>query len=342
MQKYQDVIIAAGLPVSGASVLVRPTGVTTSTSVIYSDSGTTTKTNPTTTDGNGRFTFYGANGRYDLVYSGGTPTITPGTMSDVMLEDVPLSNLSELSTASAARDNIGLGSAAVVSTSTLLQKINDLSDLGTASNARANLGLGSAAVVSTAAFLQAVNNLSELSTSTLPGIARANLGLGSAAVVSTSTFFQRNNNLSDVTSTASAQANLGLVIGTNVQAFSTGIVTSTGTNTFSAAQRGAVVALASTGQIAPNLGAANNFSLAMTVNTTLATPTNIVAGQSGRIAITQNSTAMTLAYDSAFWKFAAGATATLSTATAVGTVDVLRYYTITSTSAECEMRNGVA
>jgi len=306
MQKYQDVIIAAGLPVSGASVLVRPTGVTTSTSVIYSDSGTTTKTNPTTTDGNGRFTFYGANGRYDLVYSGGTPTITPGTMSDVMLEDVPLSNLSELSTASAARDNIGLGSAAVVSTSTLLQKINDLSDLGTASNARTNLGLGS------------------------------------AAVVSTSTFFQRNNNLSDVTSTASAQANLGLVIGTNVQAFSTGIVTSTGTNTFSAAQRGAVVALASTGQIAPNLGAANNFSLAMTVNTTLATPTNIVAGQSGRIAITQNSTAMTLAYNSAFWKFAAGATATLSTATAVGTVDVLRYYTITSTSAECEMRNGVA
>ena len=306
MQKYQDVIIAAGLPVSGASVLVRPTGVTTSTSVIYSDSGTTTKTNPTTTDGNGRFTFYGANGRYDLVYSGGTPTITPGTMSDVMLEDVPLSNLSELSTASAARDNIGLGSAAVVSTSTLLQKINDLSDLGTASNARTNLGLGS------------------------------------AAVVSTSTFFQRNNNLSDVTSTASAQANLGLVIGTNVQAFSTGIVTSTGTNTFSAAQRGAVVALASTGQIAPNLGAANNFSLAMTVNTTLATPTNIVAGQSGRIAITQNSTAMTLASNSAFWKFAAGATATLSTATAVGTVDVLRYYTITSTSAECEMRNGVA
>jgi len=306
MQKYQDVIIAAGLLVSGASVLVRPTGVTTSTSVIYSDSGTTTKTNPTTTDGNGRFTFYGANGRYDLVYSGGTPTITPGTMSDVMLEDVPLSNLSELSTASAARTNIGLGSAAVVSTSTLLQKINDLSDLGTASNARTNLGLGS------------------------------------AAVVSTSTFFQRNNNLADVTSTASAQANLGLVIGTNVQAFSTGIVTSTGTNTFSAAQRGAVVALASTGQIAPNLGAANNFSLAMTVNTTLATPTNIVAGQSGRIAITQNSTAMTLAYNSAFWKFAAGATATLSTATAVGTVDVLRYYTITSTSAECEMRNGVA
>lgn len=293
MQKYQDTILsAAGQPVAGASVLVRPTGITTSTSVIYSDSGTTTKANPTATDQNGRFSFYGANGRYDLVYSG--VGMVAGTAVDVMLEDVPLSNLQELSTASAARTNLGLGAAAVVSTSAFLQKANDLGDLGTASNARANLGLGSAAVVSTSAFLQTANRLSELSTSTLPQTARANIGAAS----------------------------------------------STSSQSFSGGQRGAVVALASTGQIAPDLGASNNFSLAMTVNTTLAAPTNPQPGQSGRIAITQNSTAKTLAFNT-FWKFSGG-TGTLSTATAIGTTDVLRYYTLTTTSAECEMRNGLA
>lgn len=294
MQKYQDFIIAAGIAVSGASVLVRPTGGT-STSVIYSD-GTTTKANPTVTGTDGKFSFYAANGRYDLVYSGGIPAIASGTLTDVMLEDVPLSNLSELTTASAARSSLGLGSAAVVSTSSFLQKANDLSDLSTASNARNNLGLGAAAVSSTSSFLQAVNNLSELSTSTLPQTARANIGAAS----------------------------------------------STSSQTISGGQRNAVVALASTGQITPDFSAGNNFSLAMTVNTTLAKGTNAQPGQSGFIAITQNSTAKTLAYDNTFYKFAGGSTATLSTATVVGTLDVLRYNVMTSTSAECEMRNGLA
>ena len=80
----------------------------------------------------------------------------------------------------------------------------------------------------------------------------------------------------------------------------------------------------------------------MTVNTTLAKGTNARVGQEFRVTVFQNSTAKTLAYDSSFYKFAGGSTATLSTATAVGTTDVLRGYVITSTSAECEMRNGIA
>jgi len=271
VQKYQDVILNTLLaPVAGASVLVRPTG-SVSTSTIYAAStGTAVAANPITADSNGRFSFYGANGRYDLVVSGSFIATT--TYTDIMLEDVPLSNLSELSTASSARNN---------------------------------------------------------------------LGLGSAAVISTSSFLQTANNLSDIPVAATARASLGLIIGTNVQAFDSANVVSTSTNTFTKAQRGAVVALASTGQIAPDMNAGNNFSLSMTVNTTMAAGTNVVAGQLGRIVITQNSTAKTLAFNT-FWKFPGGTTGTLSTATAAGTTDVLEYYVMTTTSAECVMRNGLA
>lgn len=51
-------------------------------------------------------------------------------------------NLSDLNSASAARTNLGLGSAAVQNTSFFLQTANNLSDLASASSARGNLGLG--------------------------------------------------------------------------------------------------------------------------------------------------------------------------------------------------------
>ena len=256
MQRYQDVILNSnGQPVSGAAVVVRATGTSTAAATIYgTNTGTSTRANPLTADSNGRFWFYGTNGRYDLVVSGSYITTT--TAADVMLEDVPLTNLAELSTASSARDNLGLGSAAVVSTATFLKVANNLSDIANSTSARINLG--------------------------------------------------------DYT---------------------------TATNTWSKGQRGAVVVLASTGQITPDFNASNNFSLAMSVNTTLATPTNVAAGQAGCIAITQNATAKTLALSS-FWKFAGTLTGTLSTAT--GVTDVLTYYAFSTSAAASSMLNNVA
>jgi hypothetical protein len=106
-------------------------------------------------------------------------------------------------------------------------------------------------------------------------------------------------------------------------------------NTFTGAQRGSVTALTSTAaSIAINLATNNNFSHATTENTTLAAPSNAVAGQSGFITITQGATPRTLAYNT-FYKFAGGTIPTL-TATASAT-DVLAYYVAASNFATCQL-----
>jgi hypothetical protein len=85
MQKYQDVVLKPdGTVIQGASVLVQSyPGAVTST--IYSDDGVTVQANPMTTDGLGRFGFYAANGRYQLVVSG--DSVAQYTMQDILLDD---------------------------------------------------------------------------------------------------------------------------------------------------------------------------------------------------------------------------------------------------------------
>lgn len=116
-------------------------------------------------------------------------------------------NLSDVSSVSTARTHLGLGTAATQNTTAFLQVSNNLSDIGSASTARTNLGLGTAATQASSAFLQASNNLSELVS---PSTARTNLGLGTAATSNTSAFLQPSNNLSDVSSATTARTNLGL------------------------------------------------------------------------------------------------------------------------------------
>jgi len=93
---------------------------------------------------------------------------------------------------------------------------------------------------------------------------------------------------------------------------------------FTAAQRGAISALTDGSTITPDFAVANNFSVTLGGNRTLANPTNLTAGQSGVIVITQDGTgSRTLAYGSNF-KFPGGTAPTLTTTASA--VDVLAYY----------------
>lgn len=112
----------------------------------------------------------------------------------------------------------------------------------------------------------------------------------------------------------------------------------TGSQTIAGAKRGNPSSLTSTGaSIAVDLSLANFFTHTTTENTTLASPSNASAGQSGAFIITQGATPRTLSFNS-FWKFAGGVLPSL-TATS-GAVDILSYYVVGSYAA-CSMINDV-
>jgi hypothetical protein len=126
-------------------------------------------------------------------------------------------------------------------------------------------------------------------------------------------------------STASAaRTALGLAINTDVQAYDADTAKTDVAQSFTAAQRGSISALTDGATITPDFALANNFSVTLGGNRTLANPTNLTAGQHGVIVITQDGTgSRTLAYGSNF-KFPAGTAPTLTTT--ANAVDVLAYY----------------
>jgi hypothetical protein len=120
--------------------------------------------------------------------------------------------------------------------------------------------------------------------------------------------------LIDDADAAAQRTTLGLVIGTDVQAYDADTAKTDVVQSFTAAQRGAISALTDGATITANFALANNFSVTLGGNRTLANPSNLTAGQSGCIWITQDGTgSRTLAYGSQ-WDFSGGTAPTLTTA----------------------------
>jgi hypothetical protein len=129
--------------------------------------------------------------------------------------------------------------------------------------------------------------------------------------------------LIDDADAAAQRTTLGLAIGTDVQAFDADTAKTDVAQSFTAAQRGSITTLTDGATITPDFAVANNYSVTLAGNRTLANPTNLTAGQSGCIYITQDGTgSRTLAYGSD-WDFGGGTVPTLTTTAAA--VDVLAY-----------------
>lgn len=92
---------------------------------------------------------------------------------------------------------------------------------------------------------------------------------------------------------------------------------------------GAITSVSSSsGTLTLDLATGNNFSTTLSETTTLANPSNISAGQSGVLFITQDSTARTLSFGS-YWDFEDGTAPSVSTGS--GAVDVLAFSVRTTT-----------
>jgi hypothetical protein len=130
--------------------------------------------------------------------------------------------------------------------------------------------------------------------------------------------------LIDDADAAAQRTTLGVVIGTDVQAYDADTAKTDVTQSFTAAQRGEVTTLTDAATIAVDFADSNNFTVTLGGNRTLGNPTNQVAGQSGSLFVVQDGTgSRTLAYSSD-WEFAGGTAPTLSTAaSAVDRIDYI-------------------
>jgi hypothetical protein len=120
-------------------------------------------------------------------------------------------------------------------------------------------------------------------------------------------------------------------IGTSVQAYDADTAKTDVAQTYTAGQRGEITTLTDASSISIDLADSNNFTVTLGGNRTLSNPSNIVAGQSGSIFISQDGTGSRLLSWGSYWDFAGGGTApTLSTS--ANAVDRVDYIVRSSTS----------
>ena len=99
---------------------------------------------------------------------------------------------------------------------------------------------------------------------------------------------------------------------------------------WTAGQRGEITALTSAATVTIDMADSNHFSCTMAHNITFANPSNLTAGQTGSIFLTQDGTGSRTASWGGYWDWAAGTAPTLTTTAAA--VDRIDYVVRSATS----------
>jgi hypothetical protein len=129
---------------------------------------------------------------------------------------------------------------------------------------------------------------------------------------------------SGISVTGTAVANTGVLSVNGSTGAITNVAVTNAAQSFSAAQRGTVSALTDGATITPDFSLGNNYSVTLGGSRTLANPTNLTAGQSGVIVVSQDSSGSRVLSFGSYWKFPGGTAPTLTTTASA--VDVLAYY----------------
>jgi hypothetical protein len=108
VKKYFDFILGSNGASPGISTVYVYLNNTTTSATIYSDNGTTTKSNPISTGADGYFEFFAADGLYTLKVQ--KTGYADRTINDVLLEDPAYENAGVFSTITAS-GNVTLGDA---------------------------------------------------------------------------------------------------------------------------------------------------------------------------------------------------------------------------------------
>ena len=99
---------------------------------------------------------------------------------------------------------------------------------------------------------------------------------------------------------------------------------------WTAGQRGEITDLTSATTVTPDMADSNHFSCTMAHNITFANPSNLTAGQTGSIFLTQDGTGSRTASWGSYWDWVGGTAPTLTTTAAA--VDRIDYVVRSATS----------